>query len=312
MSGVMRGVDDTGQGTEPGSRTAVSAALAAGPLVRDGQRSTEKRPKACPEGREWRGLWLTCKRRTCPVCGPRRARELARVLVLDAAIRPPTHCMTLTTHDPETGSQRFREGVANVFRARNGLRAWWDVDYFGKVEFTTGRAKTSGGARRMHAHFLLKGLEDADVLNVERVARERWAAVTGAFVVEVAELRMPSAALHYLGLHHAKRSQLPPAAWRGMAERASRGYWSRPVGELRDEARSQLWAESLAWSSGLTVEDARFLVDGVKAANRERAEHLRNALLALREERFPVEGPKPSAVGIVEQLRLLETADCRV
>lgn len=240
------------------ARTDAEARAGLPPLVLDAQRSNKR---YCDGG--WNGY--ACRRRTCSVCGPRRARLLGRVLVLDAEVDPPTHCMTLTTRDPDTGSQRFREGVAYVFQRRDGLRAYWDAEYFAKVEFTTGwRARD--GLRRMHAHFLLKGLSGADVLNVERIARERWEAVTGAFRVEVAQLRTPTAALHYLGLHHAKREQLPPAEWRGMAERASKGYWSRPVGELRAEARAQLWAESLAWLSGLGLSDARLLVDGAVAA----------------------------------------------
>jgi hypothetical protein len=252
----------------PPSRSAPPADAAGGAaaLVLDGQRSSERRAKRCPNV-----VWqdYACKRRTCEVCGPRRARELGRVLVLDAAERAPTHCMTLTTADPETGSQRFRVGVQQVMSKRDGLRRWWEVEYFAKVEFTTGQ-RARDGRRRMHAHLLLKGLEGADVLNVESIARERWRAVTGAFVVEVAELRVPTAALHYLGLHHAKASQLPPAEWRGMAERASRGYWSKSIGELRAEARAQLWAEHLAWSSELTVDDARFLVDQQIAAREEK------------------------------------------
>lgn len=64
--------------------------------------------------------------------------------------------------------------------------------------------------------------------------------------VEVAELRTPGGAIHYLGLHPGKASQQPPAGWRGIAERASQGYWHRPVGELRAEAREQLRAEAVA------------------------------------------------------------------
>jgi hypothetical protein len=42
-----------------------------------------------------------------------------------------------------------------------------------------------------------------------------------------------------------------------MAERPSRGYFSRPIGELREEARAQIWAESLAYASDIDIEDAR-------------------------------------------------------
>jgi len=228
-------------------------------------------------------LAFACKRRTCPVCGPRRARLLARTLVLDAAIRPPGWCMTLTTADPETASETFRGGMAYVGKR---LRRWWEVEYFAKVEFTTGRGRKAGGQRRMHAHALLKGLEGADLLNVEEVVRSAWRASTGAYVVEVAELRVPSAALHYLGLHHSKASQLPPASWRGMAERASRGYWSKPVAELREEAKRQLWAESLTWATGLDAADARLLVDGQCAQREAQRVERRAEVEALWEWRF--------------------------
>lgn len=258
------------------------SAAVADALVLEGQRGSERQAKRCPNVTY---LDYACKRRTCPVCGPRRARELARVLMLDAAIAPPTHVMTLTTHDAERGVESFKRGMKMVFNRRDGLRRWWDVEYFAKVEFTTGRAAKSGGERRMHCHCCLKGLEDAELLNVERITRERWEAATGAFVVEVAEMRVPAAALHYLGLHHAKASQIPPASWRGMAERASRGYWSRPIAELRAEARSQLWAESLAWSSGLELDDARLLVDGQIARQELRRSENRALREALRELR---------------------------
>jgi hypothetical protein len=96
-------------------------------------------------------------------------------------------------------------------------------------------------------------------------------------------MRTPAAALHYLGLHHAKASQLPPSSWRGMVERASKGYWSRPIGELRAEARAQLWAEALAWSTGLDAEDARLLVDGQIAAGELRRSENASLREAVRE-----------------------------
>jgi hypothetical protein len=272
-------------------------------LVLEGQRSTETVPKRCPNVVY---LDFACKRRTCPVCGPRRARELARVLMLDAQIAPPSHLMTLTTHDVERGIERFAVGMQKVFNRRDGLRRFWDVEYFAKVEFTTGRGVKSGGARRMHCHCTLKGLDSADVLNVERIARERWEAVTGAFVVEVAQLRTPAAALHYLGLHHAKSSQLPPSTWRGMAERASRGYWSRPIGELRTEARAQLWSESLAWSTGLELADARFLVDGQMAAGELRRSENAAQRIALLELRRPDDYEPADAAPSLDELRLFE------
>ena len=128
----------------------------------------------------------------------------------------------------------------------------------------------------MHAHALLKVDErphriDADVtravdvgdrspgfdvVEVERTVRETWQRTTGAYVVEVAALVSPGAALGYLGLHHRKPSQAPPSVWRGMTERASQRYWSRPIAELRKQARAELAVEAHAWRTGMTLEVA--------------------------------------------------------
>jgi len=183
-----------------------------------------------------------------------RSRELARCLVLDARESAPGHCLTLTTVTPweDLHPATYRDGSLQVFRRLR--RRFGPVEYFGAIEFTTGRARRSGGRRRLHGHYLVKGLGDADVLLVEQLVRETWARVTGAWVVEAAALVSPGAALGYLGLHHRKPSQAPPALWRGMTERSSRGYWHRPIAELRAIARAELAVEAHAHRTGLPVE----------------------------------------------------------
>jgi hypothetical protein len=192
-----------------------------------------------------------CKRRDCPRCWALRSRELARCLVLDARESAPAYCITLTTHDPATTPATYRDGSAVLFRRLRGT--FGPVEYFGAIEFTTGRAVTSGGLRRLHGHYLLKS-EPLDVIEVERIVRESWRRSTGAYVVEVAELVSPGAALGYLGLHHRKPSQAPPREWRGMTERASRSYWSSPIAEMRSRARAELAAEAHAWRTGMPLE----------------------------------------------------------
>jgi hypothetical protein len=242
-----------------------AAPPAAAPLVLDGQRS------ATPPRRGWcersaaslrlvvgtELVGLRCKRRDCPRCWALRSRELARCLVLDARESAPRLCITLTTQTPweELDPRAYREGSADVWRRLR--RRYGPVEYFGVIEFTTGRAARSGGRRRLHGHYLVKPVwEPVDVVEVERVVRETWQARTGAWVVEVAELVSPGAALGYLGLHHRKASQAPPEGWRGMTERASRGYWSRPIAELRRQARQERAAEAHAWRTGLPLEVA--------------------------------------------------------
>jgi len=243
--------------------------LAASPealLVIDRQRWTTPEAKRCPNARP--GLRLRkgsvlldvrCKRRTCPVCGPKRARETARVLLLDALVDPPTHGITLTTVDPFITAETFRLGVKSSVR-RLRRRFGRQVEYYGSVEFTTGKAETSGGYRRIHEHLVTKGLQGSDVLEVESLLRQTWQEVTGAKVVEVAELLTPGGAIGYLAMHHRKPRQAPPKAWRGMVERPSKGYFHRPVAELRAEAKAQLRVEAIAWREGITVELAQLEV----------------------------------------------------
>jgi hypothetical protein len=133
-------------------------------------------------------------------------------------------------------------------------RRFGRVEYFAAVEFTTGRAARSGGQRRIHLHLLLKVGDGFDVIEAERLVRQTWKAQTGAIVVEVAALVSPGAALGYLALHHRKPEQAPPVEWRGMTERASRGYWAMPIAELRDQARRELAVEAHAHRTGLSLE----------------------------------------------------------
>lgn len=176
--------------------------------------------------------------------------------MLDARERPATHCLTLTTWSPSTSPAAIRRGTENVIRRLR--RRFGAIEYFAAVEFTTGKAASSGGHRRLHLHLLLKVDEHErfDVIEAERLTRDTWRGSTGAFVVEVAALVSPGAALGYLALHHRKPEQAPPSEWRGMTERSSRGYFGRPIAELREQARTELRAEAIAWAKNLPLEVA--------------------------------------------------------
>jgi len=230
---------------------------AAAPLVLDRQRSVTTR-RECPTPRVVHGVKYRCRKRSCGYCMGRKNRVLGRMLVSDAVLDPPTHVMTLTTADPDMPSQRFTRGVSSVFKRLR--RHYGSVEYFLKVEFTTGKGVKSGGHRRIHGHLCVKGLAGADLIELERMVRETWEASTGAVVVEVAEMVTPAGALHYLGIHHGKLSQQPPDDWRGMTERFSKGYLRGSVLEARREAEGELWAEGLAWSTGLSPSDAFLLL----------------------------------------------------
>ena len=267
-------------------------------LVIKTERSDERPPSLCRRSFVVGGVPIPCQRRDCLTCGPRRARETARVLMVDAQVEAPTHSITLTTRDPATTPEMYRAGSEAVFRRLR--RRYGRVEYFGRIEFTTGRSRLSNGRRRIHGHYVVKGLSGVDCVEAEELVRESWrgslkrhGASYEAWRVSVAELRTAAGALHYLSLHHAKAEQLPPDGWRGMAERPSRGYFSRPIAELREEARAQLWAESLAHSTGMSGDDARFLVD----ARRAERTRWREINRAWREESRwePVTAPLPDA-----------------
>jgi len=264
-------------------QTETAARPRSGSLVLDGHKSHKRLSRRCEAG--W--LQWPCKRRTCAVCGPRRKRLTARMLMLDAAVEPPRYTITLTTRDPDTSDHAFREGSKAVWQRLR--RKYGRVDYFGSVEWTTGTARLSGGHRRMHCHYLVKAEFD-DVRLVEHEVREAWSASmenhgSPAWVVEVAELIVPGAAIHYLNLHHRKPAQAPPAGWSGRVERASRGYFSEPSPKLRDRAQLELAVEAIRWATGVDEGDARFIAQ----QRVERREELRleraSVAAALREER---------------------------
>lgn len=174
--------------------------------------------------------------------------------------------MTLTSVAPwqSLDPATFRKGMARVVARLR--RRYGRVEYFGMVEFTTGQAARSGGERRMHSHNLLKFRDAAavDVVEVERLVRETWERATGAYVVEVAALVSPGAALGYLALHHRKPEQAAPEGWRGMVERHSEGYFVRPVAALREQARRELRAEAVEWATGVPAELAALEVGAAR------------------------------------------------
>jgi len=230
--------------------------------------------------------------------------------MIDARVDPPTYAFTLTTRDPNTPGEVYRLASAAVWKRLR--RVYGPVRYFGAIEFTTG-LRAADGLRRQHGHYLVKGLPlDVSVVEVERLVRETWQATTtnlgyGAWVVEVAELRIPGAAIHYLNLHHTKAYQRPPDGWRGTVERASQGatrYWSRPIGDLREVARVELHAEALMWAAGLTRDDAMLLATGDAHERADRREFIRSAVresrlvaLDLREGRIDVDDVSPVLQG---------------
>lgn len=214
----------------------------------------------------------------CAYCAYLTTVENGLVVSLDAIDELPRVGLTLTTVDPSHGAKRFRTDVEHIFKfVRRRLGP--DVGYLGLVEYSTGKAATSGGHRRIHQHLLLKRCDPAAAEAIEDELRWLWQRRTGADRVELRELRTPAGATAYLIHHHRKREQAPPAGWSGKRMRPSKNYYATPVAQLRGEARALLldrrtrraarmsidWQEVQDWPEELVDDELR---QAVAAARR--------------------------------------------
>lgn len=223
-------------------------------LVSNGDKSPNGMGKRCPTplvGLRFktpggRLIPIPCNRSTCPVCSRRQAMITAVMVGLDADQEQPRVVSTTTTRDPVTPA-RLREGQRQFVREVRRKVAP-KARYCAFVEFTTGRARTSGGIRRPHQHALWKDLPAEACAEVEAIARRVWKRIAGAYVHEVEEIRTPAGAAMYVASHHQKESQAPPKEWGPIRRvRPSRGYWSKGAKELRQEATEKLRDSRLRW-----------------------------------------------------------------
>lgn len=225
-------------------------------LVLEGERSpTEARNRPprkgfspcehAPPGLRWQLpngelLYVRCGRsNSCPACAWLAAVENVAVVAIDARERQPTVGMTLTTRRADFNLARYRKAVEHIFR---WLRREFgpEVAYLLMMEWTTGKG---GHGRLPHGHLLVKGLPDGLDLSpgcdLWRQLKARWERHTGAWRVELRELRTPGGAIAYMVGHHHKGEQAPPPSFAGKRFRPSRNYFERPIAQLREEARAE-------------------------------------------------------------------------
>jgi hypothetical protein len=183
----------------------------------------------------------------CPYCAWRTASENAQVIYLDALEEAPTCVLTTTT---ALGWERrwsaLREAEAQLWR---WLRAELGrVEYCGFLEWTTGRSARSRGQRLPHLHHFVKGIPQRELAMLAGEISARWLAATGgdAWRVDLRPITSAGGAIRYFVVHHEKQEQAPPS---GVAHtkrfRPSKGYFARPVRELREQAAAQLVDERL-------------------------------------------------------------------
>lgn len=160
----------------------------------------------------------------------------AAMVGIDATADQPRVVSTFTTRDP-IDQARLREVSAQIMRL---IRAeLGPVRNCGFLEFTTGRARRSGGVRRPHLHTLWKDVDHDAAPVIAGCAGHVLERAAGAWRHDVEEIRSPAGATMYVARHHLKESQSPPRSWGSTRRvRPSRGYWSRPSEELRKQARA--------------------------------------------------------------------------
>jgi hypothetical protein len=218
----------------------------------------------------------------CTYCAMFAAVEAALVVKLDAELNMPTVGLTTTTRDPAFTLDQLRKAEHALWRwlrkKKSGPQLK-DVQYLGFLEWTTGQGTHAGGHRRPHLHHLVKGipadhelLEPVPVLGrhgeprtdpdgnpllstrLEQMVSAKWFEYTGdAWIVEVRPLRTPVGAIAYLTLHHHKREQAPPPGFTGRRLRPSKGYYERPIAELRTLARDLASYERVRMAARKTV-----------------------------------------------------------
>lgn len=269
----------------------------------------EKSAGGCPNPRRGVNLWdksvprfypVPCGRtNSCPYCSMVAAIENIRVLNIDAKLDPPTVIMTLTTVDPDFGSEQFRVAEASLWRALR--RDYPDLRYYAILEWTTGESPTSGGHRRMHIHVLLKGLplapadeRQGTLVSAETAAelKERVSALwerytAGAFIVYCEPIRAPAGAIGYVAGHHFKPEQAPPPQFSGPGKRLKRVRHSQrrtayfrnvPVAQLRQAVSAEMADDRLRRAVDDAIKASFFKPDA-----RTRADELPAILEALGE-----------------------------
>lgn len=215
-------------------------------LVLEGERSAKREALRCensPPGLRWQLadgslLPVRCGRsNSCPACAWLASVENVGVVAIDAREEQPRVGMTLTTRRADFDLERYRVAVAQLFKwLRSEFGA--DLAYLLLMEWTTG----SGGHGRLpHGHLLVKRLPaDVDLspgCELWAEVKRHWERYTGAWRVELRELRTPGGAIAYMVGHHHKGEQAPPDGWSGKRFRPSQNYFVRPVEELRVESR---------------------------------------------------------------------------
>lgn len=181
--------------------------------------------------------------------------------------------LTVTTRDPDTPLEAFREGFAAVTKR---LRRHYGVaEYYGTIEQTTGW-KAADGRRRTHGHYLVKATIP-DVGQAETLVRDTWERSTlnslgesgRSYRVTLEPVSSLEAVSFYLGSYFGKVEQIPDADWGGRRVRVSQRFFPEGRVRARERAYGELIGRVKAKKEGIALDDPLMaLYEAVEAESR--------------------------------------------
>ena len=177
----------------------------------------------------------------CEACRRSALRIECELLQLDAVNGvAPSIWLVLGSRSTARRQSEFARSWELVMRAIK--RRWPEVQYWRKLEFTTGYGPRSGGRRRAHWNVMLKGIPVDDVDELRELVLRIWCTREDALPARqhVGLIRESGGLIRYLAAHIGKESQAPPKGWKGQAATHSRGYLWLPVAEARQVAKDAL------------------------------------------------------------------------
>ena len=202
----------------------------------------------------------------CDPCAKRRSRENAEMIGLDALEHPdraPEVWLVLTTRTATLDMAEFYNARRRIMDALK--RRWDGVTYASVLEYTTGYGPRAGGQRRPHWNVLLKGLTDAELHELEPIAREIWCRHVDALpehqyaagVWEVGGLA------GYLAAHVHKADQKPPPAFRGQRFNCGRDYFEGCTrAQMRERAAASVFRKAIRFRAGELADDPEHELHG--------------------------------------------------
>jgi len=182
-----------------------------------------------------------------------------RALVNEVCERPLSF-LTVTTRDPDMpllDFQRCFEALLLRLKRRYGR-----IDYYGTIEGTSGRLARDR-RRRMHGHYIVKGVPPSEVPVAELLCRQTWertalrrrGEVGRSYRVTLSEVGSPRAVSAYVAGYLSKFAQVMDGDWGGRRIRCSQGYFAGGRVLARERARVELLVEARAWKEGYRSDD---------------------------------------------------------